>query len=285
MSKIPERAAKISGDRLSKLNFFHWSRGSISTDQLQFLLVHKEHGFDYEFLIDLKPNTERLYIIFSGDAVREKNEPPVFQRWSWSKIFPGSCIYISDPSLRLNSSLGLAWYVGTSEIDHFLVISEIVRDFLVTFGLSENNTCSYGSSGGGFAALRLLNYLPASNAIAINPQTDILSYHEKQVRKFLDVCFHGIDRDRAKSEYGERLNIINNLNLNAGQTALVVQNVFDNFHLKNHFLPLLKSVEGTSSGSNVGKLRGLTFSNTEGHRAAEGLELCKEILQISLSLK
>ena len=89
--------------------------------------------------------------------------------------------------------MGLAWYVGTSDHDHFDVIGEIIVSFADKLGIKHKDIVSYGSSGGGFAAIRLSLFLPSITAIAINPQTEITQYERKNVEKYLEVCFEKKD--------------------------------------------------------------------------------------------
>lgn len=115
--KIPKAAGKVSLSSLSHIPQFEIN-DQINCDlKTPTLYLEKEgkHRIDYLW----QPNLEhdRLFVLFSGNAMRSKNDPPVFQRWSWSKHFPGSCLYVSDPSLYLSKDIGLAWYSGADTFD------------------------------------------------------------------------------------------------------------------------------------------------------------------------
>ena len=171
--EIPKSSGKVSLDSLSHI------RAEALTPQTRYsideaLLYHETiagHRIDYLW----HPNLEhrRLFVLFSGNAMRSRNDPPVFQRWSWASHFPGSCLYVSDPSLYLHPDLGLAWYSGTEKFDPMPSILQRALDIAAQSGVPRKNIFSYGSSGGGFAALRFAAITEGIGAISVNPQIQI----------------------------------------------------------------------------------------------------------------
>src|SRR5690606_36415632 len=112
--------------------------------------------------------------------------------------------YISDPTLKLYEDLGLAWYIGNKEADVQPIIVEIIKVVATKLNIPLENVILYGSSGGGFAALKFSSLIPEAIAIAINPQIDITVYKQGMADRFLKRCFDGISRKEAIKLYPER---------------------------------------------------------------------------------
>uniref|UniRef100_UPI001C9C4959 hypothetical protein n=1 Tax=Nesterenkonia massiliensis TaxID=1232429 RepID=UPI001C9C4959 len=123
------KAKKTSISKLAHIPKLRWE-GRFSIDLAQHAIYsHVAEDSLYEFIFAPKPQSKRLIVFFSGDARRTLFDPPVFQRWSWARKFPASCIYFSDPALHLRGDLGLGWYAGSAESDYLRGIWDIVNDF------------------------------------------------------------------------------------------------------------------------------------------------------------
>lgn len=238
-------------------------------------------GFRFDLLWAPKPGAQMLFVLFSGDALREKFDPPVFQRWSWAPAFPGHCLYVADPSIHLDETLGLAWYAGTKDFDPAPTIAATVREFADAVGVPLRSVVSYGSSGGGFAALRLLGFLPDMAAVAVNPQIVVTLYRWRHVEKYLSLCF-GIDsRDDALRLFPERLSVLHYLPEIRNRRITYIQNTHDHYHLQDHFA-LFCSTLGVSADENPhdGSFRRLLFADERGHGGAEPEQLFRRAMAI-----
>src|SRR5690625_3858022 len=206
-------------------------------------LYYFEHqGFHFDFLWHPKKDADMLFVLFSGDALRQKLDPPVFQRWKWARLFPGHCLYVSDPSLHLYERLGLAWYAGTTSFDPAPVIADTVTRVARQFGIDAQKVWTYGSSGGGFAALRMLKFLPAAKAICVNPQTNVLAYGAGTVEVFLRVCFERRTRDEALEEFSHRLSLLSQPDIYKSRSIIYLQNGADLHHFDDHYVPFCKAL-------------------------------------------
>ncbi|WP_211205695.1 hypothetical protein [Limimaricola hongkongensis] len=241
-------------------------------------------GMRYDYLLSPKPGSDRLFVFFSGDAPRQKFTPPVFQRWTWSEFFPGSCLYISDPTLQVDDSLGLAWYAGTEEFDPLSVISDTISGFSRSLGVKLGSVYTYGSSGGGFAALRILTFMPEASAVCINPQTDVTAYNNGSVGKFLSTCFGGRSRKQIMKDFPERVNLIHHSGSMLGRRIMYIQNEMDRHHYDKHYVPFCLAMgviplhpcglNGSRIASSINKdgFSSIIFSDRAGHSKAESRE-------------
>ncbi|MFN3526795.1 MAG: glycosyltransferase, partial [Paracoccus sp. (in: a-proteobacteria)] len=237
------------------------------------------HRFDY--LWAPKPGADRLFVLFSGDAQREKNDPPVFQRWSWSPHFPGHCLYISDPMLHMHPEMGLAWYAGTEELDPLEPIIERALAMAKMTGLQAKDVVAYGSSGGGFAALRMAAMLPEAAAVAINPQTNIARFKWASPDFYARVCLNRPDRDAALADFPHRLDLGRHVTELRKRRIVLIQNRIDSHHLNKHYTPFCREMGATASENcDSGLFRRILFDHEGGHGRAETPETFAAALEI-----
>lgn len=244
----------------------------------EFLFHTQENGHRYDFILS-KKKEKRLFVMFSGSANRLKLNPPVFHRWKWADKFPGSTLYVSDPSLYIHEKLALGWYIGTKSVDHLQVISRVVMEVAESLGVSKENIIGYGSSGGGFASLRMANFIDGMTSVAINPQIIIKNYHERAVNRFLKICFESsfdkFDFDGNLNRFDIRAVVLDKEN----NKFIVAQNTVDEDHFINHFSHLCNAIDTDSKVDN-GRLKTILFSHPSGHKKAETTEVFDRILRL-----
>ncbi|MGM0929174.1 MAG: hypothetical protein ACQEXN_05640 [Actinomycetota bacterium] len=269
------KAKKTSIKHLDSVPRHHW-KGPADLD-VQDRGLYTEHfeGEQFDFIFAPKPETGRLIVFFSGDARRSTFEPPVFQRWSWASKFPASCLYFSDPALYHHNNLGLAWYAGNSQGDYLAHIAEVVTSVADTMGVGEDQVFSYGSSGGGFAALRFARYYRGLRVIAINPQTDLWKYPVKWTNRMSRVCYGADDLGGVAQDQQYKFTALVPEVTAGSRSIFLAQNVQDTDHYENHFIPFKKYVE---SLGDVEKLTYHEFFDESGHAGAENQETFDEIL-------
>lgn len=249
------------------------------------LIQFEESGMRFDFLFSPKKDSDKLFVMFSGDALRQQYEPPVFQRWTWAPHFPGHCLYISDPSLFLADDLGLAWYTGTQDFDPQDVIAARIKSIADYLGISQNNIYTYGSSGGGFAAIRMQLSLPEITAIAVNPQTSIPEYDNKAAEKYFRICFDGRSRDEMREDFPERINLVKSANVLKLGKIIVAQNKIDTHHLVDHLTPLCQAMGmSVNHNPNDGRFRIFIFDHEGGHKKAETPEVFEQILKVAINI-
>lgn len=279
-NKKNERAAKVDLSAFSDFPIINYSDGLTDIPHREFIFSLNEAGHRYDFILS-KKDSSRLFVIFSGSANAKKLKlnPPVFQRWKWADMFPGSTLYVSDPSLYLNRNLSLAWYIGTKEVDHFSVISRVVKEVADSLNVSHKDIVGYGSSGGGFASLRLSAFITGMTSVAINPQTIIKNYHAKAVSKFLRICF-GASYDSFDFDCHAARFDIRSANINKDETKIIVaQNVVDTFHFENHYSPICEEWGGDSEVEvSNDNFKTILFSHPGGHSKAETKSVFNKIM-------
>lgn len=270
MTAARPHQGKTSLGRLGGIPRLAWPRGAAVATDGPSLLSFEERGFRFDCLFHPRPGADRLFVLFSGDAPRKRYDPPVFQRWTWAPYFPGSCLYVSDPSLHVSRRLGLAWYAGTEAFDPIPVIADRADGLAAGLGIAPGRIYSYGSSGGGYAALRLAAERPGMAAIAVNPQTCITRYDHYKADRYLRMCFAGRDRETALAEFPRRLSLLENVDALSRSRILLMQNRLDRHHYFNHYKPLCAAM-GTDYNHDpkADPVHRIIFSHEDGHKAAE----------------
>lgn len=276
---LPQQAGKVSGAALHKVKRWRWVHEDTMPDETT-LLDFQFGKYRFDFLWRPKKNAARLFVIFSGDAMRKQNNPPVFQRWSWAEHFPGNCIFVSDPALYLNEKIGLGWYSGDKNCDFLKVISVLVDEVVSRLGISSSNVYSYGSSGGGFAAIRLAHFLPKLKAVAVNPQTQICQFEYPSVDRYLSLCFGIKSRAEAERLYSERFNLCTQANFFRDRKIFYVQNELDTHHLEVHYKAFCDAL-CIPAEHDIGHptFKRYHFSHPDGHRKAETREVFVELMR------
>jgi glycosyltransferase involved in cell wall biosynthesis len=280
-TNIPAQAGKTSLNKLAgvKRQFY---KASSFNETNEVLFQFEDNGFQFDLFWRPKPGARRVFVFLSGDAMRSKNDPPVFQRWSWAEHVPGHCIYISDPSLYLDPALGLAWYAGTKEYDPLPKIAAVLTEIVAQLGLSLADIVAYGSSGGGFAALRLALFLDEITVVTINPQTDITRFETKGVEKYLRLCWHKISREQARAEHPERMSVVHAARAGKyqGRKIIYLQNTVDTHHVEDHFKPFCQAINVAPQTIRSETINIVLFEHEGGHGKAETPEAFAEAIRL-----
>lgn len=245
-------------------------------------LITQRHGsYRFDYLWKPKLGAKKVFVLFSGDAKRTKLDPPVFQRWKWADFFPGHCLYVSDPMLHMDPDIGLAWYAGTPDLDPLDVVAARLRTLLPVLGLAEADVTAYGSSGGGFAALRLLTKIPAASAISINPQTDITKFKWSSPDRYARVCLQKDDRHAARDSFPDRMDLLRHVDSLKRSRIVVVQNRLDTHHYLAHYKPFCTAMgEDADENLDAGNFRRILFDDPGGHVSAETPDVFERSLHI-----
>jgi len=127
-------------------------------------------------------------VFFSGAVQnRETKAGPFFSGGNVSLSGDFPYISISDPSLELHETLGLAWYTGSEDQRLHEPLLAILRAFSDT---TNRELLLVGGSGGGYTALFYGQKMGDRASVFVwNAQTDILEYNEKFVRQYLETAF------------------------------------------------------------------------------------------------
>lgn len=273
--------APVAVDRLEDLAA-HWRPGEPQR------LDIRVGGFVYP-VFRQPAKGDRLYVVFGGAVPdRATITLPRFNRFSWSEDFPGTLLCVADPTLTLNSSLRLGWYVGNAEEDVSAGLAQVIEHLSSLLGVPLDRVVTYGSSGGGFAALQVAARLGrGTTAIAINAQAHVLDYSvRRSVHGFLAACLDGMPGPEARQVHARRLDVIEAWRQPTARSAraLLVQNVQDTHHLERHFKPFCAAFDVPQDGNSPdGRIGSMLYSHEDGH-AAEPRPMLGRILQHASSL-
>lgn len=244
------------------------------------IYLYEQSSLKYYFAFYPKLSSKMLFVFFAGDAPRVRYVPPVFQRWSWAKLFPGSCLYVSDPVLLLSEKIGLSWYSGTPYSDSLEEVALLINSVASTLDVN-NNIITYGSSGGGFASLRFSTFLNVRASVAINPQTNIAKYKSYHPDLYFKEIFGVYDRDTMLHDYGKRISLYDKSNIDKISSARIIylQNTMDKHHYDNHYAPFKSELEKFSpSHSSDSNVEYILYSDPMGHKTVETQSILDELL-------
>jgi hypothetical protein len=216
-----------------------------------------------------KVRSDALNVFFSGFVNRKALALPVFRRWEWNGQAPGHALYISDPTLEACDDLGLGWYIGDRQHDCMEDIACLVRGVARTFGVSERKIVFYGSSGGGFAALRALRWFPQAAAITINPQTRLTAFRALSLTNYLARFFGGISKDAFAQSYPTRNAVVEALAECREACVVYVQNSLDEHHFAGHLSEIYQQREGVWTSTFLRNQELILFEDPQGHDTAE----------------
>lgn len=248
----------------------------------RFVVAHR--GGEFQCLLNIRPGSDKLFVMLCG-ATSRRFPHPDFQRVSWAPAMPGSTLYVADPALGASRKLALAWYVGTVENDWGTGLAELAGVVADRLGLSSRSVITYGSSGGGFAAIVAAARLGNATAVAINPQTHVLRYHPRNVRAMLLANFGTSDYgDLAPELVNQRFDAMRAF-LEAPEARLLyLQNVRDHHHYECHYLPFCEQLGLPAEGGLAAAQRETwPIRDVRGHRG-EPAALVPEILRRALAL-
>jgi len=227
-----------------------------------------------------KNSENKRLLVFLNGALSNKSRYPLYNRISWQEKFNSDCLYIYDSSLSQDHSYLLAWYVGNSQNILYQEIIRLIRKARDDLGFHNNQIVFYGSSGGGFAALKLAEYFKESTAVAINPQIEIFNYGNKNaVDNFIRFTFNKIPPNLIKDKYQKWIKIDPNAFRCGSSKFIYVQNIVDGEHYRVHLKPFWKhfskNIESGFDDSNHNQL--IIYDHPSGH-AGEPPEVLEKIL-------
>jgi hypothetical protein len=207
---------------------------------------------------------------------------PFFARWNWGKILGAHVLSICDPTIYLDETLRVGWYLGTRADNAIEGIVAIAESFADSIGVDHGRIVYSGSSGGGFAALQAACMMPNGKAIAINPQTNLVKYDWSLIHYIKGVS--GCSSiEEAQRYYGDRFNVINSLKqeLASGHVPRIVyvQNINDEEHYQTHFIPFVDEfgLDRTALQSVNGTFMSLLYDGPQGHVAESKDEVTRII--------
>lgn len=191
-------------------------------------------GLPIDFLLEATPGAP-LVVSLHGFTDRARYSYPRFERRRSFRDAGFSVLYIADPTLTLSDEIELGWYLGAPRVDAAGALVELIEAAMAR--LRAPNVLLVGSSGGGFAALRLAALREDWRALVFSPQTSVARYYRNVVAKLERVGFPAFGDLVTDRSFGGRLGLEESFRSPRGGSILYIQNLDDPFHVENHFAP------------------------------------------------
>lgn len=187
------------------------------------------------------PRGEATTVVTFHGATDDATRLPMLIGGGLTDGLPVNRIYLSDPTLVLDKKLRLAWYSGSTiqpRLQHDL--DRIVDRLLDVAG--GQHAIFFGTSGGGFAALRMSHGFPGSVAMVVNPQTSIGRYIDRLVDEYVDSAWGATSLDELPGIVQHDL--LQQYSNGHSNTIAYLQNQRDWFHIANHQRPFVSALPG-----------------------------------------
>ncbi|WP_033133732.1 hypothetical protein [Acinetobacter sp. MN12] len=183
-------------------------------------------------------NSDKLVVFFPG-AFDLKLDMPKFQRKSYFLELPYNTVSFFDPTLMMHHNVAIGWFQGDKNTDLFSLLYPVLKSLIDSLNIKHENVIFFASSAGGIPALKLGTKFKGINVYLGNVQTNALKYYEKPVNTMLNSCYAGV---KSLELYEHKLNILNEY---GDINVYYAQNIADNLHYKEHYLPFMDASQNS----------------------------------------
>ena len=233
----------------------------------QFGLIVNINNIKFEFLLNIKSNTNKLLVFAPGardpsSTIEDRNRP-IFHRWSWE--FEESTIHFNDPTTYLSHGLLGGWGIGTMSDWYLIHIANIITEIINNISISRNNVIFYGSSLGGFISIMLSILIKNTKSIAEIPQFDVSLWHFTwpHLKRF---CFNNLDETTILEKYGYRLDIIRMMEKEDYiPNSYIIVDCSHEYDFKNINMPFFKRLDELPYGNEKFNLKFRFDGKNQGH--------------------
>jgi hypothetical protein len=199
-----------------------------------------ENSIVFDFFLDYKEN-QKIVIMLPGAIDRAKHINN-FQRFSWSDNVEYSLLSLLDPTIQDNNNLGIGWFQGVSDNYAIPKLINLLKNILKVNNIAQKDVIFFGSSAGGFSALKLANSFLDSKIIVINPQVYIYKYSKSEYEKLISYSYKNLSSDKVFELYRDRLVV--NLDFSSRKEPIYYyQNSQDSHHVERHLNPYLETLD------------------------------------------
>ncbi|TVU62359.1 hypothetical protein FQP90_11995 [Paenarthrobacter nitroguajacolicus] len=150
-------------------------------------------------------------------------------------------VAFADPTLTLNPSNRLSWFVGTPRVDPDDWMEAVIRKVLAAS--AADYVLAEGSSAGGFVSLRLATRFANAIAVPRIAQTDLFRYSlTRPLVETLNTAWSGYSYNDIMAEFPQRFRVADlytDTAWNRGNLVYYVHNAGDAEHTLNHLSPFL----------------------------------------------
>lgn len=196
-------------------------------------------GMEIGFLVN-PAATKVLRVGFH--AAKGASAPPshMYAPVSISRESGTAFVLFSDPTLSLDYSNKLAWYLGTPDVDPDDWMEAIVRQLLAVTGAE--HILAEGSSGGGFVSMRFASRFRQAVAVPKVPQTDLFRYRTGPLADTMRMAWKGYTYAQILEEHSRRFRLADIYATPEGHRGNLihyVQNAGDTDHVADQLTPFL----------------------------------------------
>lgn len=176
-------------------------------------------------------------VFFHPALTGTKYNYPFFSGAGISADLPTNRVFIMDPSLYVSPKLLLGWFVGNQKQPRLQYVIRGILNHLVPAG---ERMLTFGSSGGGYAALYYAANRDGAVAVPVNPQTNLANYNRAAVARYARLAW-GLTGDSALKQI-PAVTDLTRIYRTPGKQVIYVQNTNDRTHMQGHFQPFMDSL-------------------------------------------
>lgn len=193
------------------------------------------------FYAHIKQKAEKILVLLPGAVDRTKGDI-IFQRFSWSDSIPAHVISFADPTISRENDINIGWFQNNQKQYGVEYLAKVILHIANLLDVNADKILCFGSSAGGFTALKLSEYIDKVTAIAINPQLIVKNYSAKFVNRMCQAAYKTDNFDTVASEFSIRAKINNRLEMKSNR-MVIYQNEADKEHVNLHLTPYLSMVD------------------------------------------
>ena len=264
-------------DRIIECDFEHISFKEFPLNEKFGLIVWKRN-VKYEFLLNLKENSQNLICIGSGALnppdLETFKQKPRFNRHSWK--FSQSTLFYNDPTRYLNDSILGGWCIGESDNWYLEEIKKIIVKITEYLKIKNENILFYGSSLGGFNSIQLGTLIRNSKVLADVPQLTL--ENANYVRYIMPKLFPNTTNEEIKDRYNYRLNILDLIKREKYIPNAIM--IFDagEVDIKEHYIHFFSQLNDLTEAENSNRIKIIINPINEHHFLSmeESLEVIQQ---------
>lgn len=195
----------------------------------------------FSFYLDRKKCTDSLMVLLPGAVNRSKGCID-FQRHSWSSEFDSHVMSISDPTIEQSNDLSIGWFQYKNGLDCITALKELILKVASSLKVHSKDITLFGSSAGGFTAMKLGEMLKDSDVVAINPQIYLNQYTRSHFEAMANYSYGSLEIESNSNKFHERIEI-DALSLSKrNRPTFIVQNKLDVKHFERHLKRFMKII-------------------------------------------
>lgn len=186
----------------------------------------------FTFYTNFSEMKKKKIIFFFPGASTKKHKYDV-QRYSWgAQLMNYETCFFADPTVS-ETVLRIGWFQYSQENFGIDSLVTLINCIVQIKGYQESDIVFFGSSAGGFVALKLAEYFARATVIAINPQIYLFNYHKTFYQKMLDVCYPNTNPNKIQELFLNRISVHRIVADRVGKT-FIFQNKYDQLHYQKH---------------------------------------------------